>query len=273
VFAAFFIVDSVGDKLSAGEKQKLLDRMDSEDRGEVWGYMKRAPVDSDDTAFVIRTYRMLGRNVAADSLFRFYNETGGAFTTFDGRGGAALHYEPSVVNNFGIHPEVNANVFALLAGTGLSGSINENLIAQAQTSQGYWRSYFYPGKYYGTYMSLALLCATGKGTDAREKGIAFLTGSQNPDGSWGSPAGPYETSLALDALAACGIFGGPFEKGVSWLLKQQMPDGSFRDGKRVIWEYTHRESPPVIWRAFDTEGVVTTALAVKALRSAQRSEQ
>ena len=265
VFAGFFIASAIGDQLSPAERQKITARMDAEERNGVWGYMRYAPVDSDDTAFVLRTYRMLGRSVAADSLLRFYNKEAQAFTTFDGRGAAALVFEPTTAGNFGLHPEVNANIFTLLADTGLSGLINDELIAVAQAPQGWWRSYFYPGHYYATYMNLGLLCQTGRGRDAREKGIAFLHASQNRNGSWD---GMYDTAFALNSLAACGLFGDAFQRGITWLATQQKADGSWRDADTPIWEYTYSDHPRVIWRAYDTDGMVITALAGKALRSA-----
>ncbi len=271
VFAAFFITESIGDGLSPGERKKLLARLGSEDRGGVWGYTPYAPVDSDDTAFVMRTYRLLGKNEAVGDLSSFYNKAGRAFATFHGNEAPALTYEPSEAGNFGFHPEVNANIFAALADTDLAGLIDENVVLRSQGPDGSFRTYFYPGNYYGAYMALDFLCKTGKGTDARRKGIAFLTGRQNRDGSWGTPGGAYKTSLALNTLAACGIFDSHFSKGVSWLLKEQKADGSFREEKTVIWEYAYQDSPPVVWRAFDASGVVATALAVKALRSAQKA--
>jgi len=141
-------------------------------------------------------------------------------------------------------------------------------IAGAQTADGWWRSYFYPGRYYGTYMSLRLLCKTGSLPESRRKGLSFLLGSRNPDGSWGSPGNIYETCLALNALAACGARGEAFRSGIARLIAWQRPDGSWRDERAVIWEFTYRDKP-IIWRAHDARGVVTTALAVKALRSAQ----
>jgi hypothetical protein len=265
VFAGFFIASAIGDLFSPGERQKITDRMDAEEQHGVWAYMPHAPVDADDTALVIRSYRMLGMNAAPDGLLRFHDKQARAFTTFDVQGPAALVWEPSTMGNHGIHPEVNANIFTLLADTGLSGLINDELIVRAQTPQGWWRSYFYPGHYYATYMNLGLLCQTGRCRDAREKGIAFLHASQNRDGSWG---GVYDTSLALNALAVCGVFDDAFRRGITWLSVQQKPDGSWRDEHTPLWEYIYSDDPKVVWRAYDTDGVVTTALAVKALRSA-----
>ncbi|MDA8124249.1 MAG: hypothetical protein M0009_03555 [Deltaproteobacteria bacterium] len=266
VFAAFFIARAIGDRLSDAEKQRITDRMDVEQRQGVWGYMPYAPVDADDTAFVLRTYRLLGRDAAAESLLRFYDKEAKAFTTFDRRGPAALTYEASVAGNFGLHPEVNANIFTLLAESPQAGLVNDELIVGAQDPQGWWRSYFYPGRYYGTAMSLGLLCKTEKGEGARTKGIAFLHASQQPDGSWG---GAYATALALDALAACGVRDAAFARGISWLLGRQGPDGAWRDEETPLWEYTYSDRPKVLWRAYDRDGVVTTALAVAALRAAR----
>ncbi len=271
VFAAFFIADSVGDKLSADERQKLLDRMGSENRQGAWGYTPYAPVDSDDTAFVIRAYRLLGRKVSIAELARFYDKAGRAFTTFHGEGAPVLTHVPSEAGNSGFHPEVNANVFGALAGTNLARLIDEDVVLRSQDPEGFFRTYFYPGKYYGTLIALDFLCKTGRGEDARKKGVAFLTASQNRDGSWGRPAGAYETSLALCGLGACKAFGDSFHKGVSWLLRQQKADGSFREEETVVWQYTYQDNPSVVWRAFDTSGVVTTALALRALRSVQRA--
>lgn len=272
VFAAYFIADAIADALSSEEKRILTGRMDAECRGGVWGYMLYAPVDSDDTTFVIRTYKILGREMMADSLLRFYDKEGQAFTTFDGRGKASLVFEPSVINNHSFHPEVNANIFSLLADTPLSCLIHDEIILRAQTDQGDWRSYFYPGSFYATYMSLSLLCKTGRQEDARNKGIAFLRRSQNADGSWGKAGGPYETSLAINALAACGVLDSVFKKGIFRLLAQQSPDGTWKDETIVIWAYTYSQKPLVIWRAYDTGGVVTTALAVKALRTVREKQ-
>jgi hypothetical protein len=269
VFAAFFIASAIGDLLSPEERQKILARMDAEERQGVWGYMPYAPVDADDTAFVIRTYRMLGKEAATESLLRFYDKEAKAFTTFDGRGTADMVFEPSVAGNIGLHPEVNANIFTLLADTTLSSLINEELIGRAQTSPGWWRSYFYPGRYYATYMSLGLFGKTGKGETSRKKGIAFLHTSQNHDGSWG---GAYDTSLALNALAACGVFDDAFRRGIAWLAAQQKPDGSWRDEDTLLWEYTYSDDPKIVWRAYDTDGVVTASLAIKALRSAREEK-
>jgi hypothetical protein len=268
VFAGFFIADAIGDMLSALEKNKITNRMDAEERDGVWGYMPFAPVDSDDTAFVMRTYRKLGKNVATDSLMRFFDKDSKGFTTFDGRGRAFLAFKPSLRNNFGLHPEVNANIFTLLADSPFCGMINEDLVIGGQTLQGYWHSYFYPGRYYATYMNLRFLCKTGRGRKARSRGIAFFLESQNPDGSWGNSGGVYETALALNALAVCGIFNSVFWKGIAQLLQKQTYNGSWLDERVVIWEYLYSDNPPIVWRAYDTEGVVATALAVKALRFA-----
>lgn len=230
--------------------------------------MPFAPEDSDDTAFVLQTYGLLGKKVPADGLLGFYQADKKAFTTFRESPPTEVACTPSVKNNSGVHPEVDANIFGFLQETPFANLIDYGLIAGAQTADGWWRSFFYPGRYYGTYMSLRLLCKTGSLPESRRKGLSFLLGSRNPDGSWGSPGNVYETCLALNALAACGARGEAFRSGIARLIAWQRPDGSWRDERAVIWEFTYRDKP-IIWRAHDARGVVTTALAVKALRSAQ----
>lgn len=267
VFAGFFIADALGDRLTTAGKERISARLDREQRQGVWGYMPYAPVDADDTAFVLRTYRLLGRNLAPDPLLRFYSARAKGFTTFDPEGTVAVTLTPSVANNGGIHPEVNANVFTLLAGTHLAGLISGELLASMQTTRGDWPSYFYPGPYYATYMNLSALCGAGILEKARSRGTAFLLADQNPDGSWGTPGGVYETSLALNTLAVCGNVDDAFRRGTAWLLARQAPDGSWGAPETIIWEFRFSDDPPVVWRAFDRHGVVTTALAVKALKA------
>ena len=104
VLSSFFIVDAMKDTLSEGEEKYGL-----------WGYGLNAPPDSDVIAFVLRTLKLLGKPISIKPLLRFYDSQEKAFKTFIATNSKTeLVFEKSQQNNFGIHPEVNANVFTLL---------------------------------------------------------------------------------------------------------------------------------------------------------------
>jgi len=265
VLSSFFIVDAMKDTLSEGEEKIIINRIKQEERDGLWGDGLNAPVDSDDTAFVLRMLKLLGKPISIEPLLRFYHPPSSAFKTFlVSRGRAELVFEKSQQNNFGIHPEVNANVFTLLQGTSYEKHINYNLITRSQTGEGYWHSYFYPSRYYGTYMALSVIHNKSEYKKSESCGINFILRTQNQDGSWGSPADSHETALALNALASCNRLGEAYQKGLLFLLNNQMKDGSWQT-YGIIWEYVWRDDPKVVWKAHDSNRIITTSLAVKAL--------
>jgi hypothetical protein len=272
VFTAFFLVDALGSDFPDEARRKLLARISSEDRNGTWGYAENAPVDSDDTAFVLRTLFRLNEPVSIEGLLSFASPAG--FHTFRwSRGGKPpeLAFRPSRSNNAALHPEVNANIYTLFHEIGRSELIDFRLIESGQAPEGYWRSYFYPGNYYSTYMHLRLLCSAGEMKEAMAGGTSFLRGSQHADGSWGDPGNVYDTALALNSLDVCGEReGDAFKKGVAYLRSAQSPDGSLRHSQ-VIWEFRYRDAPAVTWRAYDDQGLVATALALKVLAPAAKS--
>jgi len=67
-----------------------------------------------------------------------------------------------------------------------------------------WKSTWYYGDYYGTYVALRAICAANGPRDVIENSIGFLLTSRLPDGGWavsGQPTSALQTALALLALS------------------------------------------------------------------------
>lgn len=278
VAACSFIVDAMLDELSESEREKLSSMIWVGVLDGRWSYGENTPVDLDDTAYAIRALRMLGRTAPSlsDLVDEFYDEKSGGFRTFkpesfhepDEHGefpAAELALEPGEEGNDGIHPEVSANFCRILLGGSLEDHIDYGIVSRSQAPDGSWHSFFYPGKYHSTYMNLALLCSSGKLKEERDGGITFLLSSQESDGSWGGNA--YETALALNSLAVCSTYNEQYRKGVGFLLGSQGADGSW-SASEPVWEFHFQGD---ILEGLDSERVITTSLAVKALKSAKMS--
>jgi len=264
LLAAFFITEAVSAMLSEPACAAILARIDQEQQFGAWGYCSQAPIDADDTAFALRTARKLGKPIRTDPLDIFFHD--GAYTTFElgpHQEASRLAFDVNVPNNFVVHPEVLANVYSVLTEAGRGERIDETLICASQAPEGYFRSYFYPSQYYGTWMALDLLRKSGRLREERGKAMQFISASQNADGSWGRPGNAYETALALDAgrdqLSRFAL-----KKAITFLLGSQRSDGSW--GAPVpIWEFRYKDAPVVTWRAYDGYRVVTSALVLRAL--------
>src|SRR5260370_33259919 len=121
VFVASFIAEAMTGLLDEIDRTIVLVRILSEENEGAWGFSPPGPyhsdqfrvfhVDSDDTAYVIRTLRRLGVNRTPQCLVRFYREVERLFVTFDALGPTSVTTEPSPRHNLLAHPEVNANLF------------------------------------------------------------------------------------------------------------------------------------------------------------------
>jgi hypothetical protein len=263
VFAAFFIASAAADRLDAGEAELLRTRILSEARDGLWGYGPEAPLDSDDTAFALRALALVGAPQPTDPLMAFYRPSARLFLTFQSSARGWLEVVPSVANNMQVHADVAANIYSLLWDRQTLEYMNEELIRGAQAEDGYWRPYFYPSLYYAAHMFLELLRGTRALPGARQRGLEFVRESRNRDGTWGAPGCPYETALALNTLQTSGEREPGAGAAVRALLGSQARDGSWST-RKVIWRF--RYSPTEDWLAYDSNRVVTTALAVQALR-------
>ena len=268
---AFFIVDTIGSELSSVEREIIISRLTIEERNGLWGYSRNAPIDSDDSAFVLHTFKLLNVSKSLENITVFYNKQGKGFITFQSDISPKLAFQPSEDNNFHIHPEVNANIYNLIHNTSYKDYINYDIVIDSQASDGYWHSYFYPSNYYSTYQNLKFLSLSENYNDIKEKSVTFLLSSQNNDGSWGNPGNAYETSLALKSLATLNISNDQFWKGIKFLLNSQNNNGSWQNST-IIWEYIFQQNPLVIWQAFDKNMVISTSLSIGALKDAKQFE-
>src|ERR1700720_2115219 len=115
VFVASFIAEAMTGLLDEIDRTIILVRILSEENEGQWGFSPPGPyhsdqfrvfhVDSDDTAYVIRTLRRLGVNRSPQCLVRFYRESERLFVTFDAPGPTSLTTERSPRHNLLAHPE------------------------------------------------------------------------------------------------------------------------------------------------------------------------
>ena len=275
VFVASFMVEAMTGLLDEIERTIVLVRILSEENEGVWGFSPPGPhhgeetrvfhVDSDDSAYVIRTLQRLGVNRAPQCLLRFYRAPERLFVTFDAPGATALSLAPSPRNNLLAHTEVNANVFLALRGTHLEQFVNYEMLLQAQDERGFWQSYFYPNPLFATLLVLDLTHGHPAFAAATERALAFIVAAQNADGSWGSDGDPYATALAVAALAAHPQHAATMRRGVEHLLAKMAADGSWTS-RACVWEFHMSEQD--VWRAYDTQRAYVTARCLIALRRA-----
>ena len=292
VFSGYFIARALGHDISETDRALLVTRIMSEEYKGLWGYSPPAPyvsrphvkflVDADDTSFAIRTCRQLGLHKSSDRLLVFHRNrwsrwlvkfglttllpkfvARGGFRTFASRAHAGLAIDATPVNNLQLHSEVNLNVFLALQGTALQNAIDDRLIFESQHEDGYWHSYFYPSRYYATWLALELIRDQPAFEALRIRAHHFLLSSQSNDGTWGDLGDPYQTALACCALAACDETGTSITRAVSFFLKSQLNDGAWATDCK-IWEFHATEDD--VWQAFDSNRVITTSLVLCVLR-------
>jgi hypothetical protein len=275
VFVASFIVEALTGLLDEIDRTIILTRILSEENEGLWGFSPPGPrhsdrfrffhVDSDDSAYVIRTLRRLGVNRTPQCLVRFYREPERLFVTFDAPGPTSLTTEPSPRHNLLAHPEVNANVFLALRGTHLERLINYDMLREAQDERGFWPSYFYPGPLFATCLALEVLHGKPAFAATTAGAISFIAGSQNADGSWGAGGDPYETALATTALARHPSHAAAMRRGVEHLLSTMAADGSWASSA-CVWMF--HAGGGDLWRAYDAQRVFVSARCMIALRRA-----
>jgi hypothetical protein len=275
VFVASFIVEALTGLLDEIDRTIVLTRILSEENEALWGFSPPGPchddrfrlfhVDSDDSAYVIRTLRRLGVNRTPQCLVRFYREAERLFVTFDAPGPTSLTTEPSRRHNLLAHPEVNANIFLALRGTHLEHLVNYDMLREAQDENGSWPSYFYPSPLFATQLALEVLNGKRAFATPTARAIAYIADSQNADGSWGADGDPYETALATTALARHPAQAAAMRRGVEHLLSTMSGNGSWASSA-CVW--TFQAEGGDVWRAYDTHRTFVSARCMIALRRA-----
>ncbi|MBD1846384.1 terpene cyclase/mutase family protein [Cyanobacteria bacterium FACHB-63] len=128
-------------------------------------------------------------------------------------------------------PEVMANLLYALALCNLQGFSTVidpgiDYLESQQQSNGSWKSTWYHGDYYGTYVCLRLLTLARPESSAIAPSIEFLRSRQLVDGSWGDPL---NTAIALLGLSTkAGTMAG-FDAALHYLQQQQNEDGGWAD--------------------------------------------
>jgi hypothetical protein len=276
IFVAWPITEAMTGLLDEIDRTIILVRILSEEQeGGVWGYQSPGMlyndesrpflVDSDDSAFAIRTLHRLGVNREPKALMRFYRESERLFVTWDTPGPTSLAIESSLGSNFRAHPEVNANIFLVLRGTHFERFVNYDMLLQAQDEAGFWKSFFYPTPLYATMLVLDLTRGNPAFDSATGRALSFIVGSQNADGSWGANSDPYQTALAVTALVGHQAHAAATRRGVEHLLSTMAGDGSWTSGA-CVWEAHYNEHD--IWRGYDTHRAFVSARCMIALRRA-----
>jgi len=275
IFVASFITEAMAGLFDEIDRTIVLMRILSEEIDGVWGYNSPGPrhlehmrvfhVDADDSAFALRTLRLLGVNRPPDRLLQFYRADERLFVTFDAPGPTALTTRLSIANSLLAHAEVNANVFLALHGTHLDRFIDLDVLIRAQHESGFWESYFYPSPLYGTLLALELLQRYPGFETAIDRALSYVASSQQADGSWGCGGDPYETALAVACLSGHARHTNALQRGVSHLLTTMADDGSW-SSPACIWVGT--VPPDDMWRGYDRHGSYVTARCLIALRRA-----
>jgi len=278
LFSVFHIANALMEDMTEIERAIFLVRILSEENQGEWGYSPRGYyketgdnpffVDSDDTAFALRTLRLLGIYRVNDVLLKYKcvcKNIDYAFTTFvTASKEKSLVTIPDFENNLQIHPEVNANIFHVLLDSNNDHLINEKLIVTSQKSDGSWSSFFYPNSYYPTFQFMSLLKITGKLKYCYDKGMNYVSGMQNANGAWGDNNDVYLSAMALKTLCLNKKSSEQIKKGVDFLLSKIESDGSWLSNQ-IIWEFYDQDGD--VWRAFDENRVITTSVCVEALKS------
>jgi len=146
-------------------------------------------------------------------------------------------------------------------------------LEKQQTAEGYWKSTWYIGPYYGTYVVTRLLAWHSPDSERLTKSLEFLYSTQHPDGGWGhdrrnTGSDALSTSLALLSLANLRP---PREdvdrikKGFKFLQRNQQDDGGWDKEAFIRMDLGRARGQPNQWILTYGSRTITTSFAVKAL--------
>ena len=198
--------------------------------------------------------------------------------------GLASINNPKDHSNFKIHLEPTANYLFFISLTGDrtadAACIADGLIKN-QNNDGSFDAYWYPSKYYATFLAIRALSEYREKSDIPHESLAsvenavkkasdFLNGSVNIDGGWGNQSNATDTAFAIMSLKIAGKTENTanISGGLKWLRSSQNNDGSW-DGSVIFnYYYTQCESRkcPEPWHDKDRK-LISTSLALKALRT------
>lgn len=250
-------------------KNKLITIISDCRKGDSYGYDKKAPADSDDTAFALRTLIILGSTVTSKMITEALRpfKCGNSWFTFPKQNINDVtpefhYYYQGSSSAFGPHPEVHMNILLLHQEAGLDVSS----IPGFQGNNGLPVSYFYRSDFYGAWL-FGSLCKSMK-LEYYPLMDAVLR-LQNINGGWSAKKDGFssvqETSLALLTLDTFGKINNEVLTSVAaYLVSQQSDNGLFPGGS--LWHhYLPANQDIACWYANDVMSIVTTGLALLAL--------
>jgi hypothetical protein len=265
VFVAGLLCAAVGDLLPSSDRNRLIARISRLQMSAGWGYSIDAPVDADDTAFALRALLDLGVPVSdsviqsgLNSLQEFWDARTGLYRTFLSDVPPRITTVRSFEGNYLAHIEVNANVLGLLRRILPQSEPKVSELICAAPHHELASSFYYPGPLYALMLlrEASLSCLAGKLRTIEESSVNL----RRADGSWGG-------DVVLTAQAVLALRGEPphsIDRALRWLALKQRRNGSWRTD-REVWSFPAKTGET--WQAFDTNGVVSTAYAVRALRT------
>ena len=275
------MLNGLGSDLSELIRTIFITRILSEEMAGQWGYSPRAYyveernnpyfVDSDDTAFALKSLRLMGIFKKTDAFDSYLVDVDveslrfPLFLTFANKNVSPhITCSPAAKNNLLIHPEVNANIFQFLHGTDKQRLMNDLFVTKLQKTNRLLPNYFYPIEFYGTYMFIMLAETYGLAHEAKGKAIEGIIKSQKADGSFGSSSDPLATAFALKSLQIAGYEGESIDRGIKFLLEKQTFKGYWKSDS-VIWKFHHDDGD--IWTAYDSNHIIATAMCMSVLRN------
>lgn len=140
-------------------------------------------------------------------------------------------------------------------------------VSEAQTPDGIWKSIWYWGIFYGTYVATRLLALTKTRVDCLHTTKEFFINKQFPDGGWGNrKSDPLNTALAILSLmdmeaAGCDIDHGIVDQAISYLTHNQNPEGCWGQVPFIKMFIGQKE---ITYQS----KTITTAFVLKALAKA-----
>jgi hypothetical protein len=241
-----------------------------------WGYRHDVPEDCDSTAWVLLAAAATGAAVPsgllrhAQGFILDHQRRDGGFVTY---GPAARQFLTPADQPGWFDTEVSVTSSAVLALclTGLRDAMPISRACEyiaANTEGGLWRSYWWEGFGYGTYLACQALSVAGEGRYTRDLRTAAdaVRRARAADGMWGvqgKNSDAFTTSLAVRTLLIepTNVDSSDIEHVARWLRKMQSPGGAWRPGARMLAPGASDNGDVLLRDA----GTVTTATAIAAL--------
>ena len=259
-----------------------------------WGYHQNCLPDADSTANTVRllAYYFKKENLLTQENFALYLHEFARMLSFyqDKNTGGFLTYLPGSNGKYHTMPDsawcISEPSITAMAGSAFLNAgpeLFEQEISSArkflisrQNPAGYWDSYWWDCRIYGTSLACSFLKQLGE-TDPVEKAISWLKSIFVPSKGWGNgyEAVPYPfyTALSLSSLLLYedNVHSREVKESLIWLVENQNEDGSWFS-KPILrvpdpqvqepWESSNREKCEVVT---DVNLLFTTATVMGVL--------